>query len=349
MHRRTLLKQAATVPLLASALAFPPSTAKAESAPTVMSRGGRVRPRDPAWPSEADWARLKGAVGGRLIKVQSPLAVCRDAADSAACGETPRNLRNPFFIRDQPWATQSSGWLDAWMSAPSAYAVAAESAADVVAAVNFARERNLRLVIKGGGHSFQGTCCAPDSLLIWTRRMNPIVLYDAFVPQGCAGQMAPQPAVEIGAGAIWLHVYEAVTGKAGRFVRGGGCTTVGVAGLVQSGGFGSFFKKFGTAARSLLEAEIVTADGQVRTANQSTNPDLFWAVKGGGGGTFGVVTKLVLKTFELPEAFGTVQLTAKAASDEAFRRLIGQFLGFYRDRLLNPHWDGTFYVRHDNV
>jgi FAD/FMN-containing dehydrogenase len=348
MHRRTLLKHAATIPLLASALSFPQSTANAESAPKVMPRR-RVRPGDPAWPSEADWARLNGAVGGRLIKVQTPLAMCRDAADSAVCRETLKNLRNPFFISEQPWATQSSGWLDAWMSAPSAYAVTAESAADVAAAVNFARERNLRLVIKGGGHSFQGTSCAPDSLLIWTRRMNRIVLRDAFVPQGCAGQMVPQPAVEIGAGAIWLHVYEAVTGKAGRFVRGGGCTTVGVAGLVQSGGFGNFFKKFGTAAGSLLEAEIVTADGQVRTGNQSTNPDLFWAVKGGGGGTFGVVTKLVLKTYELPEAFGSAQLTVKAASDESFRRLIRQFLDFYRDQLLNPHWDGLFQVRHDNT
>lgn len=348
MHRRTLLNQAATIPLLASPLSFPQLAAKAASAPTVMS-WRRVQPGDPAWPSEADWARLNSAVGNRLIKVQSPLAACSDAADSAACRETLKNLRNPFYVGDLPGATQSSGWLDAWMPAPSAYAVAAESAADVAAAVNFARERKLRLVIKGGGHSFQGTSCAPDSLLIWTRRMNRIVLHDAFVPQGCAGHVAPKPAVEVGAGAIWLHVYEAVTGKAGRFVRGGGCTTVGVAGLVQSGGFGNFSKQFGTAAGSLLEAEVVTADGQVRVANACRDPDLFWGIKGGGGGTFGVITNLVLKTFELPEAFGSAQLTVKAISDEAFRRLIGQFIDFYRDRLLNPHWDGTFQVRHDNT
>src|SRR5439155_5187544 len=105
----------------------------------------------------------------------------------------------------------------------------------------------------------------------------------------------------------------------------------GVAGLVQSGGFGNFPKKFGTAAGSLLEAEIVTADGQVRVVNACRDPDLFWAVKGGGGGTFGVVTKLVMKTYELPEALADAQLTVKAASDEAFRRLIGQFIAFYRD------------------
>jgi len=347
MDRRTLLKLAAMTSLLSAALP-PSSIADTASTPTGVTKR-RVRPGDPDWPSPVEWNRLKEAVGGRLINVESPLTGCAGNPETPVYQELLRNLRNPFFIGDQAWATQNSGWLDAWMSAPSAYAVAAESATDVVAAVNFARERNLRLVIKGGGHSFQGTSCAPDSLLIWTRRMNRIVLHDAFVPQDCAGQTAPEPAVEIGAGAIWLHVYEAVTGKASRFVRGGGCTTVGVAGLVQSGGFGTFFKKFGTAAGSLLEAEIVTADGQVRVANACRDPDLFWAIKGGGGGTFGVVTKLVLKTYELPEAFGSAELTVKAASDEAFRRLIWQFLVFYRDRLLNPHWDGVLQVRHENT
>jgi len=252
MDRRALLKLLAT--------SFLPAPAMAASAHAGRTRR-RVRPGDPDWPSPVDWNRLKDAVGGRLIKVDSPLAGCAGDPAVAACRELLRHLRNPFFIGEQPWATQSSGWLEAWISAPSAYAVAAESAADVAAAVNFARERNLRLVIKGGGHSFQGTSCAPDSLLIWTRRMNRVVLHDAFAPHGCAERTLPQPAAEIGAGAIWLHVYEAVTGQAGRFVRGGGCTTVGVAGLVQSGGFGNFFKKFGTAAGSLLEVEIVTADG----------------------------------------------------------------------------------------
>jgi hypothetical protein len=80
----------------------------------------------------------------------------------------------------------------------------------------------------------------------------------------------------------------------------------------------------------------------------AVTPTYSGAIKGGGG-TFGAVTKLVLKTYELPEAFGSAQLTVKAASDEAFRRLIGQFLDFYRDRLLNPHWDDVFQVRHENT
>ena len=117
--------------------------------------------------------------------------------------------------------------------------VAARTTAHVVAAVNFAREKHLRLVVRGGSHSYLGTSNAADSLLIWTRAMNDIAVHDAFVAQDCAARQAPLPAVSVGAGAIWAHLYDAVTTGAGRYVQGGGCNTVGVAGLVQGGGFGS--------------------------------------------------------------------------------------------------------------
>ena len=158
--------------------------------------------------------------------------------------------------------------------------------------------------------------------------MNGIEVHDAFVPAGCAA--APQPGVSVGAGAIWMHAYQAVTTRHGRYVQGGGCVTVGVAGLVLGGGFGSYSKTYGTAAACLLEAEIVTADGEVRIANACTDPDLFWALKGGGGGTFGVVTRLTLRTHDLPDIFGVVNMTVQATFGRAFRRLIAPLRRFLR-------------------
>jgi FAD/FMN-containing dehydrogenase len=283
------------------------------------------------------WKQLSAQVEGRLIAVESPVENCRRSGDEAACRELFRELKNPYYIGDHPALTQTSGWVDAWTSEPSAFAIAAENGADVAAGVNFAREHNLRLVVKGGGHSYKGTSNARDSLLIWTRRMNGIELHERFVPQGCDG-MKPQPAVTAGAGAIWGQMYRAVSVEGGRYVQGGGCTTVGVAGLIQSGGFGSFSKRYGLAAAGLLEAEVVTADGRVRIANACTNPDLFWGLKGGGGGSLGVVTKVTLRTRELPEYFGGVFGTIKARSDAAYRRLIAKVLGFYEAHLFNPHW-----------
>jgi FAD/FMN-containing dehydrogenase len=179
--------------------------------------------------------------------------------------------------------------------------------------------------------------------------MNAVTLDDAFIGVGRAEQYRPEQPVTVEAGAIWGQVYDAVTTKEGRYVQGGGCLTVGVAGLIQSGGLGSFSKAYGMAAASLLEAEIVTADGAVRIANTCTNPDLFWGIKGGGGGSLGVVTRLTLRTHSLPEFFGAVFTTIKATSDAAFRRLIGEVVSFYSENLLNPHWGEQIVFRPCNV
>jgi FAD/FMN-containing dehydrogenase len=347
MNRRDLLKAALAIPFLPAILPGKLAAAWARQLPAGWRR--RVRPGEPAWPSAARWEQLKQRVGGRLLPLESPFASCGATPVSAACSEALRHLKNPYYLGDQPALTQTSGWVDAWTSQPSVYAVAAASTADVVAAVNFAREQHLRLVVKGGGHSYQGTSDAPDSLLLWTRHMNQVSLHDAFVGQGCAGTQAPQSAVSVGAGAMWIDAYDAVTTRGGRYVQGGGCTTVGVAGLVQSGGFGSFSKRYGTAAAGLLEAEIVTADGRVRIANACTHPDLFWAIKGGGGGSLGVLTRLTLRTRELPEFFGGVFGSIKASSDAAFRALSAQVIGFYRDALFNPHWGEQISFRSDNT
>jgi FAD/FMN-containing dehydrogenase len=338
MKKRDLLKAALALPLLAGTQ--PGGLLGSAWAGTTGTRrtSSRVRPGDPAWPSAASWNKLNRAVGGQLLRLESPFAHCEATSASAICKEALARLKNPYFVGDQPALTQTSGWVDAWTSQPSAYAVAAKNTAHVVAAVDFARQHNLRLVVKGGGHSYQGTSDAPDSLLVWTRHMNDVTLHDAFVAQGCAGSVAPQPAVSLGAGAVWMDAYTAVTTRAGRYVQGGGCATVGVAGLIQSGGFGSFSKNFGTAAAGLLEAELVMADGQVRIANPRTNPELYWGIKGGGGGSLGVITRLTLRTRELPATFGAVFGDIRAASDEAYRALIARVVDFYRDALFNPHW-----------
>ena len=317
MKRRDLL--AAGLALTgAAAFDIPPARAAAIS---------RVRPGQAGWPSAAQWSSLGDAVGGRLAPVVMP---------NLTTPEARKLLSNPLYIADQPALTESSGWVDAWRSSPSAYAVTAESAADIAAAVRFARAHNLRLVIKGRGHSYLGASNAPDSLLIWTRHMDDVTVHDAFTPQGASGP--PVPAVSCGAGAMWLHAYRAVSVEAGRYVQGGGCTTVGVAGLVQGGGFGSLSKGFGTAGAHLLEAEIVTADGQVRVVNHVREPELFWALKGGGGGTFGVLTRLTLATHDLPQTFGSINLDIHAKSDAAYRRLLAKFVDVYAENLFNPHF-----------
>jgi FAD/FMN-containing dehydrogenase len=339
MNRRSFLKtigSAALIPILPRRL-------------FASTNFGRRRPVDPGWPSDSAWKQLNEAVGGNLIPVEFPLSILKTDPDSAAAKSLLKNLKNPYYIGEHAGLTETLGWVDAWVTKPSVYAVAARNARDIAAAVNFARDNNLRLAVKGGGHSYQGTSNAEDSLLIWTRHMNDIEMHPDFVPQGCEHTMQPQPAVTVGAGTIGIQAYDAVTTKGGRYVQGGGCLTVGLAGLVQGGGFGSLSKHYGTAAGSLLEAEVVTADGQIRIANACTNPDLFWALKGGGGGTFGVVSKMTLRLHDLPDSFAVANFTIKAPSDDSYRRLIREFVSFYRDHLFNDHWGEQARLKPDNT
>lgn len=343
MRRRTFIS------VVAAALV----QARVSRWPLEAQAGGkvrrRVRPSDPEWPTEAEFEKLNRAVGGNLIRPRPLFAPCVAQPKGADCADVTNNMRNPFYIADQPAGTEVSGWLGAWTPAASEYAIAARDTDHVVAGVNFAREHNLRLVVKGGSHSYLGGSNAPDSVLIWTRAMNRVAVHDAFVAQGCEKQTTPTPAVSAEAGAMWIDLYNAVTTNAGRYVQGGGCTTVGVAGLVQGGGFGSFSKGFGTAGASLIEAEVVTADGRLRIANACTNPDLFWALRGGGGGSWGVVTRVTLRTHELPQFFGYAGGNVKVQSDDAFRQLIARVMDFYGDSLFNPHWGEQIRIKPDNT
>src|SRR6187551_3697409 len=212
MHRRTLLALAGGLLMSTAAHAQPYR---------------RVRPGEAGWPSADGWKALDAQLGGRLVAIKPPLEACRAAPQSAECAAFFRGLKNPWAVGDDPALTQTSGWAGAWAAASSSFAVAARDANDVAAAVSFARTHRLRLVVKGGGHSYQGTSNAADSLLVWTRRMQDVTMHDAFVPAGCAGLIAPQRAVSCGAGALWAHLYDAVTTRGGGYVQGGGCMTVG--------------------------------------------------------------------------------------------------------------------------
>src|SRR5262249_55812357 len=132
----------------------------------------RRRPSDIGWPSPSAWKQLNDAVGGNLLPVSFPLSSLKTNPIGSATKRLFENLKNPYYVGDEPGLTQTLGWVDAWATQPSAYVVAARNAHDIARAVNFARENDLRLAVKGGGHSYQGTSNASDSLLIWTRHMN---------------------------------------------------------------------------------------------------------------------------------------------------------------------------------
>lgn len=315
---------------------------------SMMDLGSPVA--DPVdWPDPEQWQALNRSVGGRLIQPVSPLAACELDPAGGACASQLELMKNPFFHEDQAGSTQSTGWMDAWQTAVSPYAVEAETAQDVAAAVDFAREHGIRLVVKGAGHDYLGRNNAPDSLLVWTHRMRNVNVHDDFVPTGAPSGTQGVAALSVGAGTRWLEAYGAAT-AAGRYVQGGGCTSVGASGgFIQGSGFGSFSKRFGTGAAGVLEFEVVTADGQVRIVNEHQESDLFWALRGGGGGTFGIVTRTTLLAHPIPTTTGTVAGTVTATDDGAYEDLVEAIVAFYPESLDDSAWGEQIRLRPDNT
>ena len=261
--------------------------------------------------------------------------MCLANPEGTACAENIARLSNPFAIEDDPGAFHTTGWLKAFGTLHSPRTLRAESAEDVASVVRFCAKRGVPVVVKGTGHDYLGRSSDPEALMVWTHYMRDVTVHDAFSPQGSDRLEPGMPAISLGAGARWLEAYQAIQPHR-RYVQGGGCTSVGVTGFTLGGGFGSFSRRFGTAAGNLLEAEVVTASGDIVVANAHSHPELFWALRGGGFG-LGVVTRLTMRTHEPPPTLGAVAGTIRANSTDAYRRLIRRLVHVFPS-LCDGHW-----------
>jgi hypothetical protein len=172
-----------------------------------------------------------------------------------------------------------------------AYAVEAESAADVAATVNFASKNNIRFVIRNTGHDYLGRSTGAGALSVWTHKLKDIE-FKEWKDKHYQGSAA-----KVGAGVQGFDALSAGLSK-GRVIVSGECPTVGLAGgYTQGGGHSALSTSFGLSADNTLEFEVVTAAGKLVTASRATNPDLYWALSGGGGGNYGVVVSMTVKTF----------------------------------------------------
>ncbi|MGB2694821.1 MAG: FAD-dependent oxidoreductase, partial [Dehalococcoidia bacterium] len=150
------------------------------------------------------------------------------------------------------------------------------SESDVVAAVNFAREKGLEIAVRGGGHNVAGNAVCESGLMI-----------DLSLMKGIEVDSKARTARAQG-GVTWGE-FNAATQQHGLAATGGVVSTTGIAGLTLGGGLGWLMGKYGLAVDNLISAEVVTADGQVLRASDSEHGDLFWGLRGGGG-NFGIVT-----------------------------------------------------------
>jgi FAD/FMN-containing dehydrogenase len=180
-----------------------------------------------------------------------------------------------------------------------------ETKDDVIAALGFARERGLAIAVRCGGHSVAGSSVSDGAVVIDLRRMSAV-------------EVDPERrTARVAGGATWGDVDRACEPHS-LATTGGRVSTTGVAGLTLGGGSGWFERKLGLACDSLLSVEVITADGRTVIASEDENPELFWALHGGGG-NFGIATELVFRLHQLPEATFGMLFWASDSGPEVVR------------------------------
>jgi FAD/FMN-containing dehydrogenase len=182
--------------------------------------------------------------------------------------DTVRLTQNPRYDGARPLAVLSVG-----------------NAHDVATAFSFAHDHAVPVAVRSGGHSYPGWSAGDGALVVDVRPLHQVSL---------DGTTAT-----VGAGASLVQVYDGL-GSHGRGIPGGSCPTVGIAGLTQGGGVGVLTRAYGLTCDSVTAMDVVLADGTAVTATADEEPDLFWALRGGGGGHLGVVTSFTFKTFAAP-------------------------------------------------
>lgn len=171
----------------------------------------------------------------------------------------------------------------------SAYHVDARNPDAIIATLTFARKHNIRVSIKNTGHDYFGRSTAANSLAIWTHHMKDTKYYKTFQPQGCPTKTTYTNVGLVGAGVQAEEAWQFFE-PLNMMVTVGAVASVGIAGgFGQGGGHGPLAPMYGLMVDQAIEFDIVTAQGQFRTINECTDPDLFWAMRGGGGGTYAVL------------------------------------------------------------
>lgn len=213
-------------------------------------------------------------------------------------------------------------WNTRFDSRPSTIVRCSEPS-DVVAAVNFARDRGVALTIKSGGHDYAGNSASHGGLLVDLSLLTSVRI-DADSKQA-----------RVGAGVTW-GAFDHRAQSVGLAAPGGTVSSVGVAGFTLGGGEGWLARKHGLALDSLVSADMVTADGEIVRASADENPDLFWAIRGGGG-NFGVVTTFEFALHEVgPQIVAGQMIYAFEHAEELLR--------FYRDYFSDAPDEVTCYI-----
>jgi hypothetical protein len=302
--------------------------------------GYNCRPGQKCWPSWREWQQLNETIDGHLYQTIPMGASCYENSEyygAAVCGEVESiynsSVPRGSFYGETYWlnweACGTSGcsllssnpretlYKNCSLGSLASYYIDVRDTSHISAALRFAKAHNIRVSIKNTGHDFFGRSVISNSLEIWTHNLDGLNFYQTFTASNCPAANG-QNVGEIGAGVIAGAAYHFFNSH-GMDIMGGAEESVGIAGgFGQGGGLGSYTTTYGLMVDNAVEFEVVTADGGVRIINECNDPDLFWAMRGGGGGTFAILTKYRVQVYPLvPMHVYSFSASFKEASHES--------------------------------
>ncbi|KXH35740.1 hypothetical protein CSIM01_05133 [Colletotrichum simmondsii] len=281
---------------------------------------------DTCWPTEDQWAALNKTISGQLIKAVPPGAVCypsRAEFDAVACDALLKQWSSSSFHSSHPFSIQGplqandscnpihpngtsitgdtlAGSKECSQGSFPLYVVNATETSHIAEAVKFAQGHDMRLIVKNTGHAGSEKNTAHNSLSVWTHNFKNITFHKQFQPQsGNVSNSTLDMAVTMGAG-VQAGELHATNAKNNVMAVSGTNLDVGIAGWSSGGGHGYNTGEYGMGADNILEATVVTPSGDIVTANAHDNQDLFWAIRGGGGSTYGILTSMTVRVYPSP-------------------------------------------------
>ncbi|KAK2758227.1 hypothetical protein FQN54_004071 [Arachnomyces sp. PD_36] len=317
---------------------------QAKAVPTFTDGGKscKLLPGDDEWPVEEIWDAFDVLLGGTLTPIIPVASPCYkdseyDNYDALKCATVVANWTTSELHTTDPGSTMfpiyegrtcvpttdPSG--SCTQGGYSSYAVEVANVAQIQLALNFARETNVRLVVRNTGHDYNGRSTGAGALSVWMGNLKEIQYIDEYMSSDYDG-----PAMKVGAGVQVFELYEEAD-KHNVNALGGICPSVGyTGGYLAGGGHSPLMPLYGMAADQILALEVVTADGQFVTASPTENSDLFWAMGGGGGGTYGIVTSAIVKVHK-PVPIVTSMVSFASSDAETYWAAVKAFWDNFPD------------------
>ncbi|THU90643.1 FAD binding domain protein [Dendrothele bispora CBS 962.96] len=300
----------------------------------TIGKNCRILPTDPSWPTQDVWDAFNNSVDGRLVKTIPLGNPCHDPTFNQEQCDTIRNnwhipefhepssssMMDPIFLNKScdPFDPRDSPCR---IGAHVQYAVNISTSDQVIKTVQFVKQHNIRFVVRNTGHDFMGRSTGTGALAVWMHHLQDIDWIPNFRSANYTGS-----ALKVQAGVLGFDLLTEAHNR-GVVAVAGECPSVGYAGgFIQGGGYGALGLFYGMAADQTLEFEVITTQGKFVRASLKENQDLYWALSGGGGGSYGIVWSVTVKAHQdLPVTVASLNFTSDGISQDLYWQAIDTY------------------------